>query len=264
MLGGALAVSLVGNSLTDKLRSNFAITVIVARDVDSPTLGDIKQLLNHMPGRAKVKYLSAAEILAAETALAGNEASGMLTENPFNDELELHLKPQYTHPDSVKAITTLIAKQKGVESVMSDGDLLRQVHSTLSNIALTLIILAALLLFISIVLINNTISLSIYSRRFLIHTMRLVGATSAFIRAPFVRSAALSGLIAGLIASGVLLGIRAYAPMFYPEIDSTLPWSEAAAIAAAITVLGAAICGLTATFSANHYLTSTYDDLFLK
>ncbi len=130
------------------------------------------------------------------------------------------------------------------------------------SLTLVLLIVAVCLLTISFVLINNTVRLTIYSRRFLIHTMKLVGATPGFIRRPFVVSNILQGLIAAAVASTVLGGLLWYLTTVDPEVMRAVGVDGLIAVLAALFVLGAAICGLSALLSANKYLRADYDEMF--
>ena len=123
---------------------------------------------------------------------------------------------------------------------------------------------AAILLVISFVLINNTVSLSIYSRRFVLRTMKLVGATPSFIRRPFVRTGISNGAIAGLLASAVLAAIQAYAMEADAEIAELLSWTASGCVYAALVVLGAIICAGASWFAATRYLRLNYDSLYRR
>lgn len=125
-----------------------------------------------------------------------------------------------------------------------------------------LLIIAAALLLISFVLINNTVRLTVYARRFLIHTMKLVGAKGSFIRRPFLISNILQGIVAALLACGLLALLAGWAKSLDPAMDSLLPWSALAAVFGGILVVGCAICALAAVIATNRYLRASYDDMF--
>ncbi len=151
-----------------------------------------------------------------------------------------------------------------VGKVMTESALIRGVDSTLRRLTAVLLTIAAAMLLISVVLIRNTVSLSVYARRFIIHAMKLVGATRGFIRRPFVVAGALNGLIAGIVASLALLPLRAYASTFDPAIAEALTWWRMAAVGASMLVAGVALCALAAAAATDSYLRSDYDDMFLK
>ena len=136
------------------------------------------------------------------------------------------------------------------------------INHNIKSIALILTIVAAALLFISFALLNNTVRLTVYSRRFLIHTMKLVGATGGFIRRPIINSNMLSGLVAAIIADLLLAGALFYLHSADKVIAAALPWEEAAWVFAGIIVIGIAICSIASLFATNKYLRSDYDDMF--
>lgn len=125
-----------------------------------------------------------------------------------------------------------------------------------------MLVIAAALLLISFVLINNTVRLTVYSRRFLIHTMKLVGATPGFIRRPFILSNLVQGVVAGIVASGLLAGLIAWGKNWDEALDPLLPWATVAVIFVAIFITGMAICAIAAFFATNRYLRADYDDMF--
>ena len=147
---------------------------------------------------------------------------------------------------------------------MTQATVVDSVNSFLNRLSVVLLAIAAALLVISFVLINNTVSLAVYSRRFIIHTMKLVGATGAFIRRPFLLAGAGTGAIAGVAAAAILAGIRAYGATFDPIVDVLLPWWTMAWLLAAVILAGVVICVLASIFATNRYLRADYDEMFMK
>ena len=151
-----------------------------------------------------------------------------------------------------------------VDEVVSPAEAAAAVNAAYGKLMLVLSVVGAALLLISIVLINNPISLSIYSRRFLIHSMRLVGATGGFIRRPFVKAGVIMGVLAGALASCVVCGIQGYVRTVEIDFLLAMPWPAVAAVCAGLVVLGVIICGLSAVFATNRYLRLSYDKMFQK
>jgi cell division transport system permease protein len=136
------------------------------------------------------------------------------------------------------------------------------INDNIQSIAFILTIVAATLLFISFALINNTVRLTVFSRRFTIHTMKLVGASASFIRKPFVLSNITSGIVAGLIADVILAGALFYFHSADPAVAIAVPWELAGLVFTGIVLLGMIICALAATIATNKYLRLSYDDMF--
>lgn len=132
----------------------------------------------------------------------------------------------------------------------------------MKSLALVLFVVAGALLLISFVLINNTVRLTVYARRFTIHTMKLVGATAGFIRRPFIWSSVINGVIAGIISIVVLGGLLFYLGTIDPEVLRVVDWRPAAMLFSGLFLAGILICALAAFFAANKYLRLGYDNMF--
>ena len=150
-----------------------------------------------------------------------------------------------------------------VDEATANTEMIDNLDRNARLLNLILIIIAAALLLISFVLINNTVRLTVYSRRFLIHTMKLVGATGAFIRRPFLQINLLQGVIAGVLASGILVGFTAWAASLKEVLlTAFLPWDAVGLLCLGMIVAGMIICTLAALLATNRYLRKDYDAMF--
>ena len=174
------------------------------------------------------------------------------------------MKPEYASVDSIEVLVERFGSVDGVHEVVTESAVIEGVDSMLKRVGAVLLIVAAILLAVSVALINNTISLSIYARRFVIHTMKLVGATGGFIRRPFVKAGVIMGVLAGALASCVVCGIQGYVRTVEIDFLLAMPWPAVAAVCAGLVVLGVIICGLSAVFATNRYLRLSYDKMFQK
>ena len=150
------------------------------------------------------------------------------------------------------------------QDIAAIADVIEGVDAMVRRTTLVLAGLAIILLLVSIALIGNTVSLSVYGRRFIIHTMKLVGATPGFIRRPFVLAGLRDGFIAGVAASALIVALRYYAPSLDPMFDELVGWPATAYICTGMVLLGAVLTSLTALVAANRYLRASYDEMFLK
>lgn len=264
LLGIGAMTGLIGNGIAGEVRRNVGFVVKLERECSENNIQVIASALESHPAVASAEFLSADSILAEERKYLGESLSADIDENPFFPEFNVSLEAGATAPDSVAAITAYFESLEGVGEIVSENAVIEGVDKALRRTGTFALIGAAALLMVAIALINNTVSLSIYSRRNTIHTMKLVGATRGFIRAPFVRSAALNGLAAGVIASVMLAFLRIYASTFDPIVSASLPWIEMAILFLALLAIGTALCALTAAFAINRHLNSSYEDLFLK
>ncbi len=264
LLGAAALAGLAGHKLRDDARRNIGFTVMMEHECPRTDFDAMKRRLLATPAIETFIYTSAEDILAQESESLGDDIAAMLGANPYSSEFEVRMRPAYANPDSVQVLSERFAEAPGVSSVLCDVNLIAGLDNAINRTGLVLVVLALVLLVVSIALINNTVSLSIYGRRFIIHTMKLVGATGGFIRRPFIIAALEGGLIAGLVASAGLVAMRFYMPSVLLNADVLFPWVSVAVIVAAMVVAGALICALTAMFAANRFLRASYDEMFLK
>lgn len=262
---GVLALAAVGASrLTDNVRRGMTVTVQAVPGANNLQLNHLKRVIGRYPSVDSYSFKTSEAILAEEVKYMGQEISTLLDENPYGAEYEIHLKPTAACTDSILKITRYIMAQPAVDRVLTDTTVVESVNSSFTRLAWVLGGIAAALMLISCVLINNTVSLSIYSRRFLIRTMKLVGATPGFIRRPFVRAGVVNGLIAGLTASLLLCGAQVYALQSFPDAAVFLDWGATATVCAGLTVLGVILCAGAAAIATTRYLHRNYDSLYRK
>ena len=172
------------------------------------------------------------------------------------------MKSDYANRDSLKWIVKEIKKDVRVSDIAYMEDLVDQVNYNLSRISIILFVLAILLTFVSFSLISNTVRLSVYARRFIIHTMKLVGASWSFIRRPFLRSAVCVGVIAAILAN-IVLGACFYALyLTQPGILSIVGWEELTITGCAVLLFGVLITFLCAWLAVNKFLKMTAGELY--
>ena len=192
----------------------------------------------------------------------GSDPSEFLGMNPFPATLELQLNSDYANADSLTWIADELRKNKEVADVAYQVDLMDSVNRNLAKLNILLLVLALLLTVISFSLINNTVRLSVYSRRFLIHTMKLVGASWGFIRRPFMKQGLMVGIIAALLAI-MALGAAIYALYYYePGILRIITWRELLITALSVLVFGLVITLTCSYVSVNRFLKMPAGELY--
>lgn len=265
ILGVIALMGIAAKNAGDDIRSRIGFVVIMDENATDTQTAALKSLWSSAHYVAQVKYSSADEVLErwnSSMAQEGDSITHLLGINPFFAEFEIAVRSEYSSMDSLEKIVAPIRKLEGVGEVKMQGDMVRSINATVNSLAIILTFVAAALLLISFVLINNTVRLTVYARRFSIHTMKLVGATAGFIRRPFILSNIANGIVAGVIAVAVLCGALFYAGTVEPEISRMIEWREAAAVFAGVCVIGVIICTLSALFATNRYLRLGYDDMF--
>ncbi|MDE6369285.1 MAG: permease-like cell division protein FtsX, partial [Muribaculaceae bacterium] len=201
ILGVLAVIGIAGHSGADMLKSNLGFIVKVEREATDNDVNRLKKMFNSSPYVMGYVYSSADEIMATESQYIGEDIAGLLDINPFGAEFDVKVNPEYASVDSIEAISARLSEDGAIESVLTESTMIASVNTTLGRVSWVLMTVALALLVISIVLIYNTVHLAVYSRRFVIHTMKLVGATGGFIRKPFVLAGALNGMISAAIAS---------------------------------------------------------------
>ncbi len=257
-LGGIAA-----HSLTEQVRQRMGFTVIMD---DNATADQINTLLRSWRTASyvsTVKYTSPAQALERWKTSTGDDEDivTLLGTNPFRPEIDVNVTSNYANVDSLRPIIAAVAAMPGVGEVRLQARMIDNINKAVNKAAIVGGIIAAALLFISIVLINNLVRLSIYARRFIIHTMKLVGATPAFIRRPFVFASAFNGLLSGFIAVAVIGSLLAYGYATGQELALLMPVDMVAWILGGVIVLGVVLCTISAFIATNHYLRIDYDNL---
>ena len=262
LLGMVVFSVLTARNLSAYVKENLTVTLMLAEDMTGP---EAKVLCNNLKKRPYINhltYISKEQALKEGTKELGTDPSEFAGENPFTAEIDLRLQPNYANNDSIKWIVSTLKTYQGVRDIDYRQDLIDSVNKNLSKISIVLLVLAAILTIESFSLINNTIRLSVYSRRFSIHTMKLVGASYNFIRAPFLRSAIGQGLLSALIAI-IVLGIGVYALYCYePDMTVVLNTQVMIITAAAVLLFGILITLFCSWLSVNKFLKMKAADLY--
>ena len=251
------------HNLSNYIREHLAVTVMLNDSVTPQEALTLKQQLAAMPYAKHVEYISKEQALKEQTAAMGSDPSEFLGMNPFVATLELQVFADYANNDSLWQIADgLKIHHREVSDVTYQEDLTEQVNHNLRRVTLILLVLALLLIIISYSLISNSVRLSIYSRRFAIHTMKLVGASWSFIRWPFLRQALGVAFAAAFLACLVLSGVI-YALYTYQEgASEVVGILEISITAASVFFFGLAITLLCTWLSVNKFLRMKAGELY--
>ena len=249
-------------NLSQWVKENLTVTVMLSDDVSVNGAKMLCRDLYHRPYSRNIDYISKEQALKEQTEAMGSDPSEFLGVNPFPATLELQLKSDYANRDSLKWIAKELQKNPKITDVAYQVDLMDSVNRNLTKLNLLLLGLAVLLTFVSFSLINNTVRLSVYSRRFLIHTMKLVGASWGFIRRPFMNQALLIGVIAAIMAIAVRGGLFYGLYYYEPNIVAVISWRELAITAGAVLLFGIIITAACSYISVNRFLRMSAGELY--
>lgn len=262
LLGLMVFSMLTAHNLSTYVKENLVVSALLD---DSLSVNDAHLLcrdLYHRPYSRHIDYVSKADASREQVAAMGSDPSEFLGFNPFSASLEIQLKADYACRDSMAWIGKELEALPRVTSVSYQEDLMDKVNDNLRKIAFAFLGLAVLMTVVSFSLINSSVRLGVYSRRFLIHTMKLVGASWGFIRRPFLRNALCAGLLAALLACAALGG-GIYALFEYePAMQTFITWEDMAIVGAAVFVFGLVITLLCTYFSVNKFLRMKAGELY--
>ena len=254
LLGMVVFFVLSANNLSTYVRENIGISVLVSDDMKEPEALKFQKTLNEKSYVKESVYISKEQALKEQTEAMGTDPAEFLGYNPFTASIEIKLNAQYANSDSIAWIEKEILTNKKVMEVSYPQNLIDSVNRNIQKVSLFLLGLAALLTLISFALINNTIRLAIYSKRFLIHTMKLVGASWSFIRRPFLVRNVWIGVLAGFMADAVLLGMAYMLVKYEPQLIEIITPNTLLIVMSSVLVFGLAITFLCAYISINKYL----------
>ena len=265
LLVGMVGMVWIGADIeTKRLKEKIELSVIMADTVSNAEASRLATEISRQPYAANVKVITKEEALELWKRDTGEDLQQLFGVNPLSPEVTFGIKAEYASAPKISALEKEMRSRPGVESVSTpDASMVDAMNSNIARISWILGAAALIMLAISFVLINNTVHLTIYSRRFTIHTMQLVGATGGFIRRPLVVNNLLSGLLAGLIASGLIALI-----ILTAQRSGTLPaagtevWIIYAAVSGTLILLGMFLCSLAAWIASGRYLRKDYDELF--
>lgn len=262
LLGIIAMLGIAAHSVTTSIKENMGFDIVLKEETAESAVNELKQRWTSAPYVASVKYFSQEDALNKWQDETGENLVEMLGVNPFCAEFEVKVKADYADVDSIEKIVAPLRANQAISEINVHTEMVETINSNIRSIALILSIVAAALILISFVLINNTVRLTVYARRFLIHTMKLVGATPGFIRRPFIINNILNGIIASIVAVGVLAGILYYCSTLDVSITKAVTWGQASWVFAGMLMAGILLCALAALFAANKYIRLDYDSMF--
>ncbi len=206
LVGVASLLLLNARSVSDYFKENVQVSVLLKQDVTEEQGRAFESSLTSVPGVRTTTFISREQGVAEMAQMLGSDFLDVFATAPVPVSIDVNLQADYVSTDSLEVVKAALSASPLVEEVVYQTSLVEALNANLQKIGLVLGVLILLLLFVSFVLIGNMVRLNVFSRRFTIHTMQLVGATRGFIRAPFIGQSALQGLFAALIAIGLIVG----------------------------------------------------------
>ena len=249
-------------NLSGYVRENINVEVLLN---DGLKDGEIKTVMNELKAKPYVKsieYISKEEAAEEQIEAMGTDPSEFLGYNPFTASFEINVNADYANNDSLVKIERELKGTKTVMDVVYQKELMDSVNENIGKISMILLVIAALFTYISFALINNTVRLTIFTERFSINTMKLVGASWGFIRKPFMHKAFILGICATVCADAVLIAGIEWMMRIEPNLAAVVDWKVYITVCGAVLVFSLLITFLCTYFSMWKYLRMSSNDLY--
>lgn len=262
LIGLESILLLSADNLVRQVRENVMLDVVLADQADSLSVQSLDAMLSAVPYCSSHQYVSKEQALEDHIAALGEDPALFLGYNPLNASFSVHLTAAYANLDSVAPVVDSLEALPMVERVVYQRDLLALMSRNISDATWLFLATALILLLVALALIVNTVRLQIYSKRFLIRTMTLVGATGWYIRRPFIGRYALVGTVAAVLAGLLLTGAIYYVYARLGFLLFTLTWQNLAFVAGVLFVCGNLITILASSIATGRYIRMKTDMLY--
>ena len=262
LVGLAALLSVNARGITRWFKENMQMEVLFHEEVSEADAASYKASLEALPCTKSARLVTREEGVAELREMLGEDFLEVFESTSVPLSLELTLKAEYVNADSLAAVEQRIKASPLVDEVETQVPLVDALNANLSRISLILGVFILLLLFISFVLIGNTVRLGIYARRFTVHTMQLVGASRAFIRRPFMRGSFVLGLVSSVLTLAVLGGGIWFAQKSFPQLGELFTPAGLATVAGIVLAVGIGICLITTYFVVGRLTVMDKDKLY--
>jgi cell division transport system permease protein len=262
LLGLICLIALLGNELSDYVKENIAFSVVLKDDIRETDIKRIQKNLDDLPFIKSTEYISKEQAARELEEELGENPEMFLGFNPLQASIEVKLYSEYANTDSLEVIEKKLQTYAAVSDLLYKQDMMQIVNNNLRQFSFVLLTLALMLMVVSFVLISNTIRLLIYSKRFLIHTMQLVGATAGFIRQPFIRYNIISGIFASILATFMLIGALYYLQQSLMGFVQMLDTGLLLTVFLSVFILGIGLSVVATVLAVNRYLRMEVDKLY--
>lgn len=263
LIGTAALLMVNARSVSDYFKENLKVSVLMKQEVTDSQAEEFGKKVEAMPFVRSVRLVTREEGTEELKKMLGEDFLSVFETSPVPVSLDVTLKADYVSSDSLDVVVRPALSTSGfVDEIECQQGLVEALNSNLAKISMVLGVFILLMLFISYVLINNTVRLSVFSRRFTIHTMQLVGATKAFIRKPFLKGAVWEGVLSALLAIMIMGGLLFAVRKSFAELFNIFRPEQMAVVAGIVLGCGILICLTSTFFIVNKLVGLSRDDLY--
>ena len=262
LLGIIVLFVLTARNLSNYVKENINVSVLISDEMDSLRIQKLENTLRKAPYTKSVEYISKERALQEEIEAQGIDPTEFLGMNPYTASFEVKINADYANPDSLGVAVKQLRGNSDIVDVVYSKDLIKSVNDNIRKVSIVLLIIAALFTYISFALINNTVRLNIFSNRFTINTMKLVGASWAFIRRPFLAKTFVLAIVSAVLADALIIGGLFWLRNFEPQITAVVNLEVVLVVSAAVFLFGILITFFCTFLSLNKYLKMSSNALY--
>lgn len=262
MLGMIALLWFTSIAITRNIKESFTVSMVLREPVSDKDVTLLEQKLKTTSFVRSSRFISKEAAMAELQDEVGADFVEFLGYNPLSSAFDVHLVAEYTHPDSIAIVEAQLMKLPKVEEILYQKPLIQVLHDNIRRISFIILVFSVLLFLVAVSLINSTIRLMVYSRRFMIRTMQLVGASSHFIRKPFLLQGFWQGLVATCVAMLLLLLVMFWLQEQLPLFAEMHDFSLKCTLFVILLAAGVALQWICTIFAVNRYLRMKTDELY--
>jgi cell division transport system permease protein len=260
---GILGLFIVNSKkMADDFKEKIAMTVFFKNEANDSILKAFGGDLKKAPYAKSMVFVTKEAAAKQHTDIIGEDFMTFLGENPLQNSYDIHLKADFVEKDSIAKIESRLRKNPMISDIVYDKQLVNLVNDNIKKVSMWILIISGFLTFIAVLLINSSLRLSIYSHRFIIKTMQMVGATKSFIRKPFVMRSIRLGMLGAVLAIIALIGVLFYIETNFPDLGILENETLIIAVLLGVFAIGILITWLSTHFATQRFLNLRTDDLY--
>lgn len=260
---GTLGLFVINSKrISDNFKEDIVMTIFMKNEANDSIIKAFDEELRLASFAKDYVYVSKEKAAEQHKKVIGEDFMQFLGVNPLQNSFDVHVKADYVTNDSFKKIETRLRKNPMIADVIYDQQLVTLVNDNVKTITFWILVVSAIFAVVSVLLINSSMRLSIFSNRFIIKTMQLVGATKSFIRKPFIKRSIMLGMIGAVLAVIALIGILIYVDVNFPTLEIFKDKILIGAVLIGVLLLGALIPWLSTYFATQRFLNLRTDDLY--
>lgn len=262
MVGISFLIFLHGNKLINQFKESVEFSIILKDTIENSRVSALKDKIALAPFTQYIEFVSKEEAMKRYIKLTGDDFTEMLSNNPLYASINIKLKAAYANNDSIQKIQAIILQDAGVAEFYYEKKLVDAINDNMQKLTLIVMAMSIILLIITYVMIDSTVRLAMYSNRFLIRSMKLVGATKWFIIKPYLIRSFIDGLLSGLLAVGGLVMLLNVLLNIIPELTVLQDVTLTVTLFSIVIGFGVLLTALSTYFSVSKYLKMKLDDLY--